>query len=158
MILGIYIAQLTESVKIQGLTENSKKLFVSIVELVVLSVSVFLLLNHPHSSYDFIQLILFAILIIIANVGNSYWSKIWDRVGNGLIHCFGKEYTLALYCHSIVVSEVLKIVFHISPESPFAVYLYLLVWFIWSFVIIRLSRGLTNYIGLNKVVNNDNKI
>lgn len=158
MIIGIYIAQLTESAIIQGLTENSKKLFVSLVELVVLSVSVFLMLKHPHSSYDFIQLILFATLIIFANVGNSYWSKIWDRIGNWLIHSFGKEYTLALYCHSIVVSEVLRIVFHISPESPFAVYLYLLVWFIWSFVIIRFSRFITNNIRFKKVVNNDNKI
>ena len=150
MILGIYIALLNETVIIQGLTDKSKKLFVSLVELIVLSVSVFLLLKHPHSSYDFIQLILFATLIIFANIGNSYWSNIWDKIGNWLIHCFGKEYTLALYCHSIVVSEVLGIVFHITPESPFAVYLYLLVWFIWSFLIIRISCFLTNKIKIKK--------
>ena len=159
MILGLYIAQLTESVIIQRLTEKNKKLFVSLVELFVLSVSVILLLKHPHSQYDFIQLILFATLIVFAIVGNSYWSKILDRIGNWLIHCFGKEYTLALYCHSIIVSEVLRIIFHLSPESPFAVYLYLLVWGIWSFVIIRLSRFLKNNIRFDiKVEKNDNKI
>lgn len=142
MCIGVLLNLLCKTPFFSHFKKCSMRLLISFVELIVLSISLSLLFLYPHSKMDFLQLICFPVLIIIANLKKTYWSGFIDRMGLILIKCIGKEYTLALYCNSIVVSSIMNSVFHLSKTAWYSSVVYLISWLVFSYIMMVICRWL----------------
>lgn len=142
MSLGALINQLCNTPFFHVIEKRTMRFLVSSVEIIVLVISLSLLFLYPHSQMDFLQLICFPILIVIANLNNSYWSGLIDKIGSFFIERFGKEFTLSLYCNSLVASSVLFSVFHLTKSTWYSSILYLISWLVFSYIMVVISRFL----------------
>jgi len=85
----------------------------------------------------------------------SYWSSFFNKVGNKGIQLLGKQYTLAMYCYSTLISMLISMVIafdHISVLLGTAIYV--VIWLVSSYVVVWLNDMIHKHIA-NKY---DNKI
>lgn len=150
MSLGTIVHYIYTRLKEDGFFEKSgRKLTLSLLELAALGLFLVCMVLKPHSPHDFKCLICFPIIFICAYSGCTLWGKPFDALGNGLTKVFGKQYTLTVYCFSIVLRHFMVLFLGENLGFLAATLIYLACLIAISWIITRLSQILSKKIKVN---------
>lgn len=139
IILNLFIKSLSERYVDKNYLKDVVFYYIClIVSLAVVGICMF---KYPHSTYDFICLLAFPVLIISSQVlGVISQRGVLNRIGKSLCWLFGKQMTLAMYCFSIIIYRIIEKILPLSSTSMYVnTLIYITVLFVIAGIISRVS-------------------
>ena len=143
--LGIITGWTAERLKDSKLwAEKKYRVLNSVLDGIIIILFIYFALPKAYTYYDYYCLLLIPVIMIYAANGNTLWSEVSNRIGNGLTGIFGKQFTLAFYCFSGSICVLLGRIVSLGSMNPWKAFgFFLLIHTAVSFLLSKLNDVLT---------------